>query len=175
MRFVLGINPVSVSDGTGRSPDTEAVAAEIARLAGASAGSDARTGAVGDVLRVPVPNGEGAEGRSPLVHELWRRLPIVINARFYVKAQARPVPPDSLPPAMHPFADIAILCQGAGACCDPPRLSPTLNSTACACVRRLANVVFVCRLAKPPDRFLTPSCGGGGGRCLLHHAFYAWH
>ena len=73
--FVLGVNPASASDGSGVTPDSAAVAGEVA--------------ANPDVLRVPAVHSAGNEGKSALVHDMWRALAALHDAQFYVKAQAR--------------------------------------------------------------------------------------
>ena len=73
--FLIGRNPVSASDGSGRTTDAEDVAAEVAQW--------------GDVLRVSAEHSEGNEGKAELVHDLWRALPARHHAQFYVKAQVR--------------------------------------------------------------------------------------
>jgi hypothetical protein len=69
---VLGTNPWQESDGTGVASDTEEVRAEEKEW--------------GDLLRVPAVHQAGSEGRSRLVHDMWRRLPLEHDAKFYVKA-----------------------------------------------------------------------------------------
>ena len=70
--FVMGSNPWQESDGTGVASDTEAVREEEAQW--------------GDFLRVPVVHHAGSEGRSRVIHELWKRLPLQHEAKYYIKA-----------------------------------------------------------------------------------------
>jgi hypothetical protein len=74
--FVLGANPFQLSDGSGVPSDSKAVKQELAQWS--------------DFVRVPTVHQPGSEGRSQLMHELWKRLPLQHIAQFYVKAQVRP-------------------------------------------------------------------------------------
>lgn len=73
MVFVLGRNPVMLTDGTGVTHDTEEVAAEAK--------------AHGDLLRVDALHKDGSDGRAQLMHDLWQVLPVKYSAYFYAKAQ----------------------------------------------------------------------------------------
>jgi hypothetical protein len=73
--FVIGRNPVVVEDGTGVVADTEEVKREADEF--------------GDVLRVRAIHTPGNDGRSALIHDLWRAFAATEDAHFYVKAQAR--------------------------------------------------------------------------------------
>jgi hypothetical protein len=68
----MGANPWQESDGTGVTSDTEEVRAEEKEW--------------GDFLRVPAVHQAGSEGRSRVMHDLWKRLPLEHDAKFYVKA-----------------------------------------------------------------------------------------
>lgn len=71
----MGSNPWQESDGTGVTSDTEEVAAEEQKW--------------GDFLRVPAVHHAGSEGRARVMHDLWRRLPLQHDAKFYIKANVR--------------------------------------------------------------------------------------
>jgi hypothetical protein len=58
-------------------PDSPEVAAEVSEH--------------GDVFRVPAVHTGGNEGKSQLMHDLWRSLAVKHDAQFYVKAQVRAV------------------------------------------------------------------------------------
>ena len=70
--FVMGTNPWQESDGSGVASDTEAVRREEEEW--------------GDLLRVPSVHHAGSEGRARIIHDLWRRLPLQHDAKFYIKA-----------------------------------------------------------------------------------------
>ena len=41
----------------------------------------------GDLLRVKATHSPGNDGRSELIHDLWRAFAAEVDAQFYVKAQ----------------------------------------------------------------------------------------
>lgn len=84
---MMGSNPWQESDGTGVTSDTAAVQEEENQW--------------GDFLRVPAVHQAGSDGRSRLMHDLWRRLPMQHEAKFYVKANVRISA--SLVPALHVY------------------------------------------------------------------------
>lgn len=75
MVFVLGSNPFALSDGTGLVHDAPEVVEEVA--------------AHEDLLRVEAQHKAGSDGRSEVMHDLWRVLPLQHNAYFYAKVQVR--------------------------------------------------------------------------------------
>jgi hypothetical protein len=77
--FVLGVNPTSVSNGSGKTPDSDEVVAEVERHK--------------DIMRVKARHTSGNEDKSELVHNLWRAFAALHDAHFYVKAQVRVCPP----------------------------------------------------------------------------------
>lgn len=76
---MMGNNPWQESDGTGVASDTEAVKAEEQQW--------------NDFLRVPAVHNAGSDGRSRFMHDLWRRLPLQHEAKFYIKANVSGFPP----------------------------------------------------------------------------------
>lgn len=100
--FVLGVNPTSVSNGSGRTPDSDTVAAEVTKHK--------------DVLRVKVRHTSGSEDKAELVHDLWRTFAATHDALFYVKAQV----PYTLPP-LPPFFWVVLPDV------TPQELTPTLR------------------------------------------------
>lgn len=78
MVFVVGRNPYMVSDGTGVAHDTDAIKAELE--------------VNDDIVRVEAVHKDGTDGRSELMHDVWRVLPRKFHAHFYAKAQVRGQP-----------------------------------------------------------------------------------
>eukprot|EP00892_Ulva_mutabilis_P001197 jgi/Ulvmu1/11078/UM007_0260.1 len=76
--FVVGSNPFALSDGTGLIHDSPEVRAEAAQH--------------DDLLRVQSQHKAGSEGRSEVMHEVWRVLPLLYNAHFYSKVQGNALP-----------------------------------------------------------------------------------
>lgn len=69
---MMGSNPWQESDGTGVTSDTEAVKAEEQQW--------------GDFLRVPAVHHAGSEGRSRVIRDMWQRIPLQHEAKFYIKS-----------------------------------------------------------------------------------------